>query len=317
MAFVLGETCLTTFSDNCQCLNHQVPPHQVGSFFASWVKWIGGKQRGLNRYICWYDNLGDLRDASNSLWLHRDTWSVYHNNSERDYMGWNECPVTKNVRNVDLLDAIVIQLPLQHDYNVNMSLCDYSSETQDDVFTSLETMHQMGYTRQLPVVFLSYTRGMNHEWIATRIGMVMTVPMAIEKRLSAQEFIFSNGACLAIPEGCRDVYYFPYNNATNKCDVTSDVCINTEKRMNELPVVANDVSASDNETVVDITTNIETRSSLNRLLAIESAHSIHSSIPFPTMLSVFHMMAMSTVVAMLLLVRTLGHRRRTRRTSSR
>lgn len=313
----LGETCLTTFAQECQCLNHQVPPHEVGSFFASWVKWIGGKQRGLNKYICWYDNLQNLRDASNSLWLHRHEWSVYSNHAERDYMGWNECPVTNNVRNVDLLDAIVIQLPLlqPQDYNTTtMSLCDYGgSQIQHDVVTSLETMKQMGYTTRLPVVFLTYTRGMNNE-DCNQYWNGHDCLNGYQKVLFAQEFTFGNGgSCLAIPKGCRNVYYFPYNNATETCEVTSDICLNTEN-----PTRAHSMAMINHETTVDMmmfTDTTESGSSLNRLLALENANLVPPQMPFPTIFSVFHIMAMCTVVAMILFLQaTLGNRRRIQRT---
>ena len=51
----------------------------MGQFFSEWVPWIGGKQRGLNLYTCWYDNWKDMVVASNSLWLHRQNWSLHTN----------------------------------------------------------------------------------------------------------------------------------------------------------------------------------------------------------------------------------------------
>ncbi len=72
------------------------------------------------------------------------------------------------------------------------------------------------------------------------------------------------------------------------------------------------------ETTVDMmmfTDTTESGSSLNRLLALENANLVPPQMPFPTIFSVFHIMAMCTVVAMLLFLQaTLGNRRRIQRT---
>jgi hypothetical protein len=169
-------------------------------------------------------------------------------------------------------------------------------------------MKQMGYTTRLPVIFLTYTQGMNNE-DCNQYWNGHDCLNGFQKVLFAQEFTFGDGSCLAIPKGCRNVYYFPYNNTTETCEVTPDICLKMEK-----PTKAHSLLINHETTVDMMFTDTETGSSFNRLLALENAHLVPPQMPFPTIFSVLHIMAMCTVVAMLFFIQTLGNRRRIQRT---
>ena len=223
----LNNTCLTTRKQNCACDSHDVPGEKVGPFIAEWLKWAGGKQHGLDRFMCWYQSnrlgLSETIAASNSLWLERSRWCL----RERDmqYMGWTECPSTSNMRVKNLVDAIVVRLPVATVHN--MSLCDYEENVVDGVQTALAQMKSLGYTDRKPVVFLEQVKGMMNQQECNDFWNGVECNDGYRKEIFSQEFNFRDGSCLAIPEGCKDVYHFAVDNAT--CIVSSEACREAER----------------------------------------------------------------------------------------
>jgi len=228
----INSTCLATYSDDCACNHKDVPGHAVGAFFADWLQTtannIGGdKKIGFpSRYSCWYDSdhFSELVGASNSLWKERKRWTHRH---DSQYPGWNECAVTMNMKNDATNDAIVVQLPIQ--LKQDSSLCDYGTQIQADVLKELHLMHEFGF-RDIPVVFLEQSRGMMNKVECDQLWNGTRCSDGYRKNIFAQTFNFSDGSRLAVPGGCKDVYFFPPNK-TNRgmCQVHSAMC----KKYNE------------------------------------------------------------------------------------
>ena len=290
----LREQCLTNTREMCGCNSRQVPPHEMGRFFSEWVPWIGGKQRGLNLYTCWYDNWKDMVVASNSLWLHRQNWSL-HTQTPLDYQGWNECPATANIRDLENLDAILVQLPFAP--HANASLCEYGVHIHNDIQVALRPFHDRAY-HSLPVVFLEQVEGMTTTTECAAVWNDTDCQNGFRKELFAQEWTFQDGSCLTIPPDCQDVYYFSYNNVTRACNVSSDVCRQEKRRE----------SKSGNALPQGSFT-----SGYGRMLALQAENRREE---LPTMTSVWTVLAVSIVVSALLSFQ-LRRRRRRRRTSHR
>ena len=115
------------------------------------------------------------------------------------------------------------------------------------------------------------------------------------KELFAQECTFQDGSCLAIPPNCQDVYYFPYNNVTRTCNVSSDVCRQEKRRERKSGNALRQGSFT---------------SGYGRMLALQAENRREE---LPTMTSVWTVLAVSIVVSALLLFRLRRRRRTSRR----
>jgi hypothetical protein len=226
----INDTCLATRAQECACNYKDVPAHMAGEFFAKYLKTapkIVRQDKRISwpsRFSCWYDNdhLSDMIVASNSFWKERTRWT--HKN-ESEYPGWTECAVTMNMRDKAMVDAIVVQLPVRQDHYT--SLCEYGKDVQNDVLKELQLMFEYGF-QHIPVVFLEQVRGMSDHTECNLVWNGRDCEDGYRKEIFAQEFNFTDGSCLAIPDGCKDVYFFPVSNTASTCHISSDVCIQQE-----------------------------------------------------------------------------------------
>lgn len=217
----INGTCLYD-NDTCQC-NRQVSGNLYGEILS---QWITEKADTPFTYMCAYPGdrhgISEMVDASNSLWMERRRWSI---RNDQAYQGYTECPVTNNMRRQDMVDAIVIRLPLSEKHGT--TLCDYRKRAQFNVQTSLAKIHKMGF-QSLPVVVLEQAKGMpNRTECNTMWGGIECIN-GYRKEIFAQTHFFDDGSCLAMPEGCMDVYYFPADG-NRSCTVSSNVCMQLER----------------------------------------------------------------------------------------
>lgn len=226
----MNGTCLFEPKTNCACQYEQVPPAQFGAFFSKWLQVVPRvKKQGeltgrTDLYSCWFDNsLDNMRNmitASNSYWFAQTGWSI---KTDRDYRGWTECPVTSNIKtDMNVIDAIVVQLPIGI-----TSLCGLEKRDEDNVLYQLNVFHERGYAN-LPIVLLQQTNGMN-QTECNQVWNGKRCRQGYRKEIFSQTYEFNDGSCLAIPSGCNDVYYFPVDNTTKTCIVTSAGCKEFER----------------------------------------------------------------------------------------
>ena len=216
----INGTCLYD-NETCQC-NKQVPGNLYGEILS---QWIAEKADAPWNYVCAYpgdiNGISEMVDASNSLWMTRKRWSIQH---DETYKGYTECPVTNNMRSQDMVDAILIRLPLSEKHGT--TLCDYDKSTQIDIQRSLAKLHNMGF-QSLPVVFLEQAKGMPNRMECNKMWGGIDCMNGYRKEIFAQTHVFDDGSCLAVPEGCLDVYYFPADE-NGSCTVSSNACMQLE-----------------------------------------------------------------------------------------
>ena len=136
------------------------------------------------------------------------------------YRGYTECLVTNNMRNRDVIDAIIIRLPITDKHN--SSLCDYHANTQAAVQQSLAGLDG-SIVKNLPVVFLEQARGMTNQSECDAVWGGKDCMNGYRKEIFAQSYDFEDGSCLAVPDGCRDVYFFPADK-NGTCMISSEDC---------------------------------------------------------------------------------------------
>ena len=189
---------------------------------------------------CWFENVTDMMVASNSMWMERDRWSV--NADPSRYKGWTECPVTANVHDRNVVDAVVVQLPVSEN---GTNLCDYLHMTAYEarLLKPLQYIYNdLGYI-DLPVIFLRQTHGLTDAEECEEFWGGVDCSNGYRKEFFAEIFNFSDGSCLAIPEGCHDVYYFPAVVNGTSCNITqSHVCQQRESTGKRYAVAAANTS---------------------------------------------------------------------------
>jgi len=160
--------------------------------------------------------------ASNSLWKFRKQWFRYASSvieEKQKYPGYTECPATLNIRNVSLMDAIVI--PMMD--SPSSGLCQQSNTSSDEFTTMLQQRLQFGwekgYSNNLPVIFYRETYSEDSDsW---------------HKEFFSQEYRFENGSCLRKKSpDFDDVFYFP--DCSSEYLVDSFTSSNTDNPTNQL-----------------------------------------------------------------------------------
>ena len=224
----LNGTCLYDIENNCVCNYKQVPGRDFGDFLSRWMASRGQRARAPWNLLCSYETnlvgMTEMVAASNSLWTERRRWQ--HNNDSH-YIGYTECPATENMKDKNMLDAIIVRLPITDKHHASFS-CDYPGNVHVAARNALMHMHEVGF-HDLPVVFLEQARGMPNQNECDRMWNGTNCMDGYRKEIFAETFDFDDGSCLAIPKGCKDVYYFPVNNATGTCMISSDVCKQAER----------------------------------------------------------------------------------------
>eukprot|EP00544_Gedaniella_sp_CCMP2646_P006232 CAMPEP_0202503014 /NCGR_PEP_ID=MMETSP1361-20130828/40655_1 /ASSEMBLY_ACC=CAM_ASM_000849 /TAXON_ID=210615 /ORGANISM="Staurosira complex sp., Strain CCMP2646" /LENGTH=363 /DNA_ID=CAMNT_0049136149 /DNA_START=79 /DNA_END=1167 /DNA_ORIENTATION=+ len=210
----IGNNCLSSRANNCAC---NLAGRHVGNFLARFLAAQATsenetKVKFLSPYSCWYENtpegMTETIAASNTIWMERKRWSTLVDDK---YRGWTECPVTTNIRNEKLSDAMLVTLPISTSHQ--HSLCNHKEDIHNDVNIMLMRMHQHGY-KNLPVVFLGQAKGMLNQTECNLMWDGTYCDDGYRKEIFAQSFHFSAGSCLAVPKGCKDVYFFP------TCDIS-------------------------------------------------------------------------------------------------
>jgi hypothetical protein len=220
-----NNSCSELYNIDCSCDSSKVPPHMIGDHFAELFSNLANDTSVGNFYsrtVCSYpgteQGLKDMIAASNSLWKHRHGWCRFDDQecetSERKYRGHTECMASKNIMNVEMADGIIIQMPPRiFERQVNLerlrpSLYKY-------MLRNLQDLHDWGYT-ELPIVFMEEWKGMSPEACRQHWGGE-DCQVGYRKEVYTQAFNFSNGACIASPPGCNEVYYFPPDKHTGTC----------------------------------------------------------------------------------------------------
>jgi len=217
--------CLFTPQQECACNYQQVPSETFGDFFSTWLETAPRPKKGelvgrTDLYTCWFETshkeMREMIIASNSYWHARKQWSKY---ADAQYWGWTECPVTSNIKTE--AEAILVQLPIRQDPGVD--LCSFGRLVQNTTLKELHNVHSRGYSN-LPVIFMEQSKGMFNVTECQAVWNGTQCMGGYRKEIFAQEFNFTDGSCLAIPDQCRDVYFFPADNVSGVCKVTSEEC---------------------------------------------------------------------------------------------
>jgi hypothetical protein len=238
--FCINDTCL--MDRKCQCTKDTRYSH--GDYYADhFQRTQKNKSLTTTFFACWYDpsRIDEMVDAYNSLWLQRSSWCKLE---PSDYWGWNECPATRNVADRSSIDAIVIQTPLvatpDHS-NLCHQLPLLTGGQTKKLTESLKRLHRR--YGHLPVLFLGQSQGMNHNTtLCDTYWKGVDCDNGARKWFFAQSFHFSDGSCLAKPEKCEDVYYFPDCNVTTTT-TTPNPCL-------QIPVLTTSPSASGGDVVM-------------------------------------------------------------------
>jgi hypothetical protein len=210
--FCINGTCL--MDHTCQCTSDTRYSH--GDYYADRSRRTNTKLWATSFFSCWYDpnRMDEMVDASNSLWLQRSSWSSLESSN---YSGWNECPSTRNVGDRSSIDAIVIQTPPVVTSG-RANLCHQPPPRRKvELVDSLKRLHRR--YGHVPVLFLGQGQGMKHATFCDTYWKGVDCDNGVHKWFFAQSFNFSDGSCLAKPEKCKDVYYFPdcRNVTMNPC----------------------------------------------------------------------------------------------------
>jgi len=229
----INNKCLSTLAENCACNAREIPGYDVGDVLADWLttkanrtgNTLSDKEKNvkfLSPYSCWYENtplgMQETIAASNSIWRERHRWSL---NDDYRYRGWTECPVTANIREQNMIDAILVSLSISP--HRDHSLCDFDDTLQNHVHEVLTQMYNLGYKNH-PVVFLGQSQGIINQTECDAVWGGIHCNDGYRKEIFSQPFDFSDGSCLAVPDECKDAYFFPAGKDGSKCIISSDAC---------------------------------------------------------------------------------------------
>ena len=151
-------------SIRCSCNYDQVPGAELASYLIPHnITNIPPNGYGkINNDFCWYpgtpQGIRELIAASNSLYLNRE--KLFLHNAR--YQGWTECSASPNLQDENMIDALVIELPLLKKSKTGN---DYSNiaDLKDDMVRQLKENLE-GYAHlKLPVLMLREKRGMGEE----------------------------------------------------------------------------------------------------------------------------------------------------------
>mmetsp|Transcript_29442 Transcript_29442/g.44580 ORF Transcript_29442/g.44580 Transcript_29442/m.44580 type:complete len:505 (-) Transcript_29442:312-1826(-) len=220
--------CLATNTSACgPC---QVPGEIVGWMLKEFLEQNKKNMKHkrmhmMHHYQCWYSDVREMIAASNSLWKFRKQWFRYSSSKmeeKQKYPGYTECPATFNIRNVSLMDAIVIPIVDSQWSN----LCQPGNVSNDEfrsiLLQRLQFGWEQGYSKELPVIFYRETYSPNND--------------SYHKEFFSQEYEFENGACLRKNSSAyADVFYFPECPSENSIRLSPSIAdsrpaSNTSKR---------------------------------------------------------------------------------------
>ena len=217
-----NNSCSELYNIDCSCDSTKVPPNMIGDHFTELFSNLANDTYVGNFYertVCSYpgteQGLNDMIAASNSLWMQRHGWCRFDeqicHTSETMYRGHTECLASKNILNVEMVDGIVIQMP-HRSFKRQDTLEQFHPYVHDWLLERLQEFDDWGY-KELPIVFMEEIKGMSPEACQRYWGGV-DCQVGYRKEVYTQAFNFSNGACIASPPGCNEVYYFPAVNGT-------------------------------------------------------------------------------------------------------
>jgi hypothetical protein len=220
-----NNSCSELYNSDCSCDSSKVPPHMIGEYFTELFSNLANDTDFGNFYsgtVCSYpgteQGLKNMIDASNSLWKHRHGWCRFDQQqcrtTERMYRGHTECMASKNIMNVEMVDGILIQMPPRI-FEKQVDLEPLYPFLYIFMLQRLQELHDWGYA-ELPIVFMEELKGMPPEACRRYWGGV-DCQVGYRKEVYTQAFNFSNGACIASPPGCNEVYYFPPDEHTGMC----------------------------------------------------------------------------------------------------
>jgi len=137
-------------------------------------------------------------------------WS--HNNDTVQYSGWTECSASPNAEDKNMIDAIIIELPLseQRDGKNNSDLEDLE-DLEDDMLLDLKETLQGFAHLNFPVLLLKQTRGMKERECAL-LWEGKACDEGYSKEFVSVEFIFNDGSCLAKAKGEDEVRFHDSNS---------------------------------------------------------------------------------------------------------
>lgn len=212
-------------------------PLQYADFavdFAQRKHKLGNPPYGMS---CWYEDvhnrMTEMVDASNSMWMKRDSWAREKNPME--YIGLNEC-LLGNALDTDAsnIDAFLIEL------SPNIGRFENLDTIHEEVLCGLisdeQVPRQLNYVRKKygdkPVLLLEERLGMNDESLlheCQRMWGGKNCASGFWKNFIAQPLNFSDGSCLAVPPGCNEVYFFPANEDGKGCQIsTPSACADSD-----------------------------------------------------------------------------------------
>ncbi len=220
-----NNSCSELYNINCSCDLSKVPPHMIGDHFAELFSNLANDTYFGNFYsrtVCSYpgteQGLKDMIVASNSLWKQRHGWCQFGEQlcqrSERMYRGHTECMASKNIMNVEMADGIIIQMP-PRTFEKQVDVEQFYPYIHKFLLQRLQELYDRGY-KDLPIVFMEEMKGMSPE-ACQRYWGGKGCKDGYRKEVYTQAFNFSNGACIASPPGCNEVYYFPPDKHTGTC----------------------------------------------------------------------------------------------------
>lgn len=225
------EVCL--MDDKCRC--NDLSPYflkngkgeryalEYGDFaidFAQQRHKLGNPPYGMS---CWYDDvhrrMDEVVNASNSMWMKRDSWARERNPFK--YKGLNEC-LLRNANDVNNIrvDAFVIELtPNAESFaNLDSNHENILRHLRNDMKVTNRLKNMRRKYGDKPVLLLEERLGMKDDsqlkeceyyWGGRNCGS------GFRKHFVAQPLNFTDGSCLAVPDGCNEVYYFPPYDKNN------------------------------------------------------------------------------------------------------
>jgi hypothetical protein len=237
-------TCLASRDSACgEC---QLPGSMFGDHITSFFEEKAKKVSGLSFVSCWYpksrQGLENVVAASNSIWRSKNRWF----DPRYDFQGFTECTATTNIRNIDMIDAVLIPLYPGKEM-VDLSLCEIGY--QEEVERKLNHAYEKGYGA-LPVIFYREIIGLSPS-DCQRLWGGIDCDQGYQKDFFSQEFSFGSGGCLHRPDGCKEVYYFPPEDVTNSHAGCSAFSENGAKRIAVLRAIENGtVKITDSESLL-------------------------------------------------------------------
>lgn len=174
----------------------------------------------VGKFVCWYPGttrgIQNMIAASNSLYYHRKK-IIKHSVTPLDYCGWTECSASPNMQDRDMIDALVIELPLsaKREGNDNSHFEDLDNPSLMNLQTSLmEHAHH-----QFPVLLLKEKRVMNKTECLELWGGEGCEDGYRKEFISPPDIVFSDGSCLSKVNGDEEVRYYLNNSGlcAGKC----------------------------------------------------------------------------------------------------